>query len=118
MNRTPLRRPLSLGRSGLLGACCLLALAGCASSGDNSITGFDQVTVKPGDTAQCQSNPCRVLLEIPAGTGSFAVRGTASPMGTYPAGQTADLGNLYDSQALTIVGMDVPKTYVYVPNIR
>jgi hypothetical protein len=39
-------------------------------------------------------------------------------MGTYPAGQTADLGNLYDSQALTIVGMDVPKTYVYVPNIR
>lgn len=117
MNRTLFSLLPSFGWTGLAGALLLVGLAGCASSGDNSISGFDQVTVKPGDTAQCDSNPCRVFLVIPPGTGSFAVRGTAEAMGTFPAGQTADLGSLTSSQALTIVGMDVPKAYVYVPTV-
>lgn len=117
MNQSFLSQLSPPGRSSVVGVWLLLVLAGCASTGDNNITGVDQVTLKPGDTAQCESNPCRVFLEIPAGTGSFAVRGTAVTMGTYAAGQTADLGTLTASQALTIVGMDVPKAYVYVPTI-
>jgi len=93
----------------------LLILGGCASSGDNSISGFDQVTVAPGDTAQCDSNPCHVFLEIPPGTGNYEVTGNEVRVGTYAAGQTADLGEMFSSQAFAVVGMDVPKAYVYIP---
>jgi len=93
----------------------LLILGGCASSGDNSISGWDQVTVAPGDTANCESNPCHVFLKIPPGTGSYEVTGNQVRVGSYPAGRTADLGEMFSSQAFAIVGMDVPKAYVYIP---
>jgi hypothetical protein len=80
------------------------------------VSGFMQVTVSPGDTAQCDSNPCQVMLNIPAGSGSVVVTGNEVTWGTYPAGQTANLGQIFNSTAFAIEGMDVPKARVYVPN--
>jgi hypothetical protein len=91
-------------------------LAGCASTGNNSITGFDRLTLSPGDTGQCESSPCQVFLKMPAGSGSFEVIGNQVRVGTYPAGQTAFLGSFWSSQAFQIRGMDAPKAYAYIPN--
>lgn len=80
------------------------------------VSGFEQVTVSPGDTAQCGSNPCQVMLNIPTGSGSVVVTGNEATWGTYPTGETADLGQVFNSTAFAIKGMDVPKAWVYVPN--
>jgi hypothetical protein len=103
---------LRLAMVPLFGALGLLSA--CATSGRHE-TGFDQLTLAPGDTGTCESNPCRVFLKIPAGSGSYEVTGNQVKVGTYPAGQTADLGSYFSSQAFQIVGMDVPKAYAYVP---
>ena len=98
----------------LLGSAVGL-LSGCASTGNNNITGFDRLTLSPGDTGQCESSPCQVYLKIPAGSGSFEVTGNQVRVGTYPAGQTAFLGSFFNSQAFQIQGLEVPKAYAYIP---
>jgi hypothetical protein len=95
--------------------CAAGLLSGCASTGNNNITGFDRLTLSPGDTGQCESSPCQVYLKIPAGSGSYEVTGNEVRVGTYPAGQTAFLGSFWNSQAFQIRGMDVPKAYAYIP---
>jgi len=90
-------------------------LVGCVSTGNNSITGFDKITLAPGDTGNCNSSPCQVYLKMPAGTGSYEVTANEVSVGTFPAGQTAFLGSFWQSQAFAIKGMDAPKTYAYVP---
>lgn len=91
-------------------------LSGCASSGNNNITGFDRLTLSPGDTGQCESSPCQVYLKMPAGSGSYEVTGNEVRVGTYPAGQTAFLGSFWNSQAFQIRGLNVPKAYAYIPS--
>ena len=108
---TPMMTRLA-GLGLLVGSFALLS--GCASTGKD-VSGFDQVNLAPGDTGQCDSSPCRVYLQIPAGTGSYVVTGNQITLGTYPAGQNADLGSFYSSQAIEIRGMDVPKAYAYIP---
>lgn len=95
--------------------CAAGLLSGCTSTGNNNITGFDRITLSPGDTGQCESSPCQVYLRIPAGSGSYEVTGNQVRVGTYPAGQTAFLGSFFNSQAFQIQGMDVPKAYAYIP---
>lgn len=95
--------------------CVAGLLSGCSSTDDNNITGFDRLTLSPGDTGQCESSPCQVYLKIPAGSGSYEVTGNQVRVGTYPAGQTAFLGSFFNSQAFQIQGMDVPKAYAYIP---
>ena len=90
-------------------------LSGCASTGNNNITGFDRLTLSPGDTGQCESSPCQVYLKMPAGSGSFEVTGNQVRVGTYPAGQTAFLGSFWSSQAFQVQGANVPKAYAYIP---
>ena len=90
-------------------------VAGCASGGSNSISGFDQLTLAPGDTGQCDSNPCQVFLKMPAGTGSYEVTANETRVGTYPAGQVVNLGSFWNSQAFQIKGINVPKAYAWIP---
>jgi hypothetical protein len=92
-------------------------LSACASTGTD-VQGFDQVTLAPGDTGNCTSSPCQVSLQIPAGQGSYVVTANEVKVGTYPAGQTANLGGFWQSQAFQIQGMNVPKAYAYIPNKR
>jgi hypothetical protein len=103
-----LRGALLIGAFGLLSAC--------ASTGDNSITGFDQLTLAPGDTGTCESSPCQVSLQIPAGTGTYEVTANQVSVGTFSGGETASLGSFWKSQAFEIVGMDAPKAYAYIPS--
>ncbi|HYN77867.1 MAG TPA: hypothetical protein VES73_08745 [Lamprocystis sp. (in: g-proteobacteria)] len=90
-------------------------LSGCASTGNNNITGFDKLTLSPGDTGQCESSPCQVYLKMPAGSGSYTVTGNQGRVGTYPAGRTAFLGSFWNSQAFEVQGANVPKAYAYIP---
>lgn len=92
-----------------------LALAGCGGTPSKDPTGVIDITIKPGDTGDCESTPCQVKLVMPPGKGSFEVTGNEIRIGTYPAGQTVNLGNFWQSQKFTIVGAGVPAAYVYIP---
>jgi len=101
----------------ILLASAAVLLSACASGG-KEVQGFDQLTLAPGETGNCLSSPCQVFLKMPAGTGSFEVTANEVKVGTYPAGQTASLGSFWQSQAIQIKGMNVPKAYAYIPNQR
>lgn len=100
------RRAVSAGMSMLLVAC--------ASSGEH-VTGVMQITLKPGETGTCQSSPCQVSFVMPPGTGTYEVTGNEVKIGDFPAGQTVSLGSLFGSNAIKVVGADVPTAYVYIP---
>jgi len=105
----------------LAAAGLFFLLAGCVSTGgtggDNAISGFDQITLSPGDSGNCESSPCTVFLQMPPGTGTFEVTSNESGrIGEYPAGQTVKLGSFWSSQAFAIEDADVPKAYAYIPN--
>jgi hypothetical protein len=117
MTRSQSVRTLSIAAT--LGLCAGAAalLAGCAAPG-TSVQGFDKVTLAPGDTGNCISSPCQVLLKMPPGSGTFEVTGNEVRVGTYPAGQVVSLGSFWQSQAFVIKGANVPKAYAYIPNTR
>ena len=99
----------------LMGAMSLLA--GCAATG-NQVSGVMQVTLKPGDTGNCDTSPCQVSFQMPPGKGTFAVTGNETKIGDFPAGQTVSLGGFYESNAIKVVGANVAPAYVYVPAQR
>jgi hypothetical protein len=108
------RRPVAGALSaGVL--CVLASVASTVASGDDSISGFDQITLAPGDTGNCNSSPCTIYLKMPEGTGTYVVMSSGNGrVGEYPAGETVNLGSFWNSQAFTIEGMDVPKAYAYI----
>jgi hypothetical protein len=101
----------SIGR--LLLALPLL-MSACASTGPH-VTGWDEVTVAPGVTGTCESNPCRVFFKMPKGSGSYKVTGNGMTYGTYPAGQKVSLGSFFASNTIKVPDAGVPDAYVYVP---
>jgi len=117
MTEAPLHRPpaASPGARNLTALLAALALVGCASS-PNTPTGVISITVKPGDTGSCESTPCQVRLVMPPGTGTYEVTGNEVRVGTFPAGQTVNLGGYWNSQKFAIVGAGVKPAYVYVPS--
>ena len=113
---TSIRARSTLATLGLCAGAAFL-LAACAAPG-TSVQGFDKVTLAPGDTGNCTSTPCQVLLKMPPGTGTFEVTGNEVKVGTYPAGQVVSLGSFWTSQAFEIKGANVPKVYAYIPSTR
>jgi hypothetical protein len=101
----------------LLAVAVVATIAGCAGGIQEDPSGANAVTVKPGQTANCATSPCDISLVMPAGSGSYEVTGNSVTIGTYPAGETVNLGNYFNSQALEIVGADVPKAYVYIDQL-
>jgi len=91
-----------------------LLLTGCATNG-RFVSDWGEITLAPGDTGLCQSNPCRVFFTLPPGEGPYELRGSAFPIGEYPAGQTAMIGSFFESSLIEVVGTDLPKTYLTVP---
>jgi hypothetical protein len=118
-DRPTIHRGSRCPRSAPLAAVVAL-LSGWATTGgagDDSIQGFDQITLAPGDTGRCTSSPCTVYLKMPPGTGTYEVTSSGDGrVGEYPAGETVKLGNFWSDQAFTIEGIDVPKAYAYIPN--
>lgn len=95
-----------------------LEMAGCASNG-RFVSGWNDLRLRPGDTATCDSNPCRVFFEMPPraeqGSGTYRLRGTAYTIGDYPAGETAMIGSFFESSVIRVEGADVPPAFIYVP---
>jgi hypothetical protein len=104
-----------MSRTLTLMICTIPLLAACASSGRH-VTAWGEITLAPGDTGTCQSNPCRVFFEMPPGAGTYTVWGSNVKIGDYPAGKTVSLGSFFDSDAIKVPGTDVPAAYVYVPS--
>ena len=101
----------------LLAITVATTVGGCAGGVQEDPSGANAVTVKPGQTANCATSPCAISLVMPAGSGSYAVSGNSVTIGTYPAGETVNLGNYFESQALEVIGADVPKAYVYIDQL-
>ena len=101
----------------LLAVTVFATIGGCAGGIQEDPSGANAVTVKPGQTANCATSPCAISLVMPAGSGSYEVTGNSVTIGTYPAGETVNLGNYYQSQALAVEGADVPKAYVYIDQL-
>jgi hypothetical protein len=96
-------------------AMASILLSGCISTG-NVVSDWGEITLAPGDTGVCQSNPCRVFFEMPPGEGTYRVRGTAFNIGEYPAGKKAMIGSFFESSVIDVVGAGVPRAYIYVPS--
>jgi hypothetical protein len=93
--------------------CLASLLSACATSG-RYVTDWGEITLAPGDTGTCQSNPCRVFFQMPPGTGTYLVTANEVELGQFPAGKTVSLGSFFESNAIKLPGTDVPATYVYV----
>lgn len=91
-----------------------LLLAGCSTTG-NFVSDWGEITLAPGDTGMCHSNPCRVFFKMPSGEATYVLRGDAFPIGEYAAGQTAMIGSFFESGVIEVVGTDLPKTYLTLP---
>ena len=95
-------------------------LAGCAGQpGQSGQQGsdFDQVNLAPGRTAVCYSDPCAVMFAMPPGKGSYTVRANNQVVGTYPAGQVANLGNFFRENSpftFTVDGTDAKAAIFYI----
>ena len=87
----------------LLTAGFWLVLAGCASTGQH-VSGVMQVTLKPGDTGNCDSSPCQVDFQMPPGSGRYQVTGNEVEIGVFPAGQLVSLGSFWESNAIKVIG--------------
>jgi len=89
-------------------------IAGCASTGRH-VSDWGEITLQPGDTGTCLSNPCRVFFEMPPGEGTYLVTANKVRVGEFPAGQKVTLGSFFESNVLELPGTDVPPTYIYIP---
>jgi hypothetical protein len=102
-----------LGLRSLL-ALATMCLGACATHG-RFVSDWGQITLAPGDTGTCSSNPCQVFFKMPPGEGTYTVMGTGFTIGQYPAGETVNLGGFFESSAIKVQGANVPKAYIYVP---
>ena len=120
MNSNMLRgRVLSTVRLGLLAglALGLPALTGCAGQPSGGGSDFGQVNLAPGKTAACYTDPCTILFAMPAGKGSYVVRANNQLVGTYPAGQVANLGDFFKMDSpitITVDGTDAKPAILYI----
>jgi len=89
-------------------------IAGCATTGKH-ITDWGEITLSPGDTGSCISNPCRVFFRMPPGDGTYKVTGTGFTFDEYPAGQKVMIGSFFENSAIRVEGAGVPPAYIYVP---
>jgi hypothetical protein len=100
-----------------LRAFTLLAamLASACTTSGRFVSDWGQITLAPGDTGTCSSNPCQVFFEMPPGDGTYTVTGTGFTIGDYPAGKTVNIGSFFESSAIKVDGAGVPNAYIYVP---
>jgi hypothetical protein len=94
--------------------CALPLLAACASSGRH-VTSWGEITLAPGDTGTCQSNPCRVFFQMPPGEGTYTVTANRVKVGDFPAGKTVSLGSFFESNSIRLPGTQAPPAYIYLP---
>lgn len=95
----------------------LALLAGCAGQPGTSGSDFGQVNLAPGKTAACYTDPCTILFAVPPGKGTYVVRANNQLVGTYPAGQVANLGDFFKMDSpitITVDGTDAKPAILYI----
>ena len=99
-------------RLGVLGLAALLS-GGLATASPNN---YFEVTVRPGSTVVCLSDPCTVYFETPAGSGTHNIlqNGTVKA-GVAIGGQRVLLGG-YSGESLVfrVEGTDLPEAHLTV----
>ena len=105
--------PSQLSRSlGILGLAVLST--GCLAT--NAANTFFEVTVRPGSSVICTSDPCTVYFETPAGSGTHDIlqQGTVKA-GEAIGGERVLLG-VYSNESLVfhVEGTDLPAAYLTV----
>ena len=102
----------------LLSLACIPLLMGLAAgvnaAGNNVDSIGGTLVLGPGDTGLCRAAPCGVQFKMPAGTGSYEVLSDTMSIGTFPAGETVNLGQFYNSHEFTVKGTDAAPAYFYV----
>jgi len=108
-------RSVVFGRLTLVLGLLFVLLTGCVGNerGENNnacVKGnFEQVTLCPGATAVCASEPCSVLFQMPPGDGEYQVTSNNLDLGTFPAGQTVNLGAFWrGTHYIEVQGSDAP----------
>lgn len=89
-------------------------LVACTTTGRH-VSDWGEITLAPGDTGTCLSNPCRVFFQMPPGEGTLEVTANQVKVGDFPAGETVSLGSFFEPNAIKLPGTSVPHTYIYVP---
>jgi hypothetical protein len=100
-----------------LSICLMPILTSCTSTGRH-VSDWGGITLAPGDTGNCLSNPCSIYFQMPAGTGTYLVTANQIRVGRYPAGQKVGLGGFYESSSIRVPEAKVPPAYVYIPNVH
>lgn len=93
-----------------------LTMVSNTSAASNHNSSFWEVTVRPGTSVTCMSDPCTVYFEAPAGTGTRDIlqNGTIKA-GVAIGGQRVSLGHYSnESLVLRLEGTDLPPAYVTV----
>lgn len=109
-----------------LGLCLLFALlTGCvggerSSGGSACVKGnFEQVTFCPGASAYCATEPCEALFQMPPGEGEYQVTSNNLDLGSFPAGQTVNLGSFWrGAHQIEVQGSDAPVAHFWVTGDR
>jgi hypothetical protein len=77
-------------------------LAGCATPQGDGTTGavcdrrnFDEVTLQPGCTGYCASQPCAISFRLPESGGPFDIHNRSFLAGTGNNGETVHLGGYW-----------------------
>ncbi|MCP5298685.1 MAG: hypothetical protein H6954_03170 [Chromatiaceae bacterium] len=108
------RRPC-LGFAGPFGIASLTLLNPVCLAG-NAANTFGEVTVRPGTSVICASDPCTVYFETPAGSGTHDIlqNGTIRA-GVASGGTRVALGN-YSNQSVVfrVAGTDLPVAHLTV----
>lgn len=87
---------------------------GCLAG--NPANTFFEVTVRPGASVVCTSDPCTVFFETPAGTGTHRVLQNGTILaGVATGGQPVRLGEYSnESVVFRVEGTDLPVAYLTV----
>lgn len=99
--------------AGILGAVGLTFLSGVAFSSPNT---FFEITVRPGESLLCASDPCSVYFETPAGTGTHDILQNGTIKAGVAVGGKRVLLGVYSNENLVfhVDGTDLPKAYLTV----
>lgn len=99
-----------------LGVIGLTVVASGALATNDSPNNFFEVTVRPGSSVLCTSDPCTVYFETPAGSGTHNILQNGTVVaGVAIGGQRVSLGEYSnDSLVFRVEGTDLPAAYLTV----
>ena len=99
-----------------LGALGLAVISSGSVATNNGPNNFFEVTVRPGTSVLCTSDPCTIYFETPAGSGTHNILQNGTVVaGVAIGGKRVLLGEYSnDSLVFRVEGTDLPPAYLTV----